>query len=45
MAETDKIVFGTQPFQFPVGYILMSANNINPATQQKMIMEKKLVVV
>ena len=32
MAETDKIVFGSQPFQFPVGYILMSANNINPVT-------------
>ena len=32
MAETDKIYFSSIPFQFPIGYILMSATNINPST-------------
>lgn len=33
MAETDKILFPCKDsFQFPIGYILMSASKINPAT-------------
>lgn len=33
MAETDKIIFPCKDsFQFPIGYILMSASKINPAT-------------
>ena len=32
MAETDKIYFPSKPFEFPVGYILISATNVNPVT-------------